>query len=91
MKDSELRIEAKRLTQEFNVRLKDLRTWDNFQKFLADLRATQMGFGIHGKRRGYPTFSFTPLTETRITYLYDDGISTGTSDIKNLYRHLEIR
>lgn len=94
MKDSEFRSEARRLAQEFNVRLKGLHTWDDFQQWFDDLRATQMGFGIHGKRRGYLAFDFRPHyfhPETRVQYLYDDGISTGVSDIKNLYRYLEVR
>jgi len=50
------------------------------------------GFYLRGKRRHYEAFDFRalPWNSNRVSYLYNDSMSSGRSDIKNLYKVLEV-
>lgn len=86
----------------FNEQLRNVRSWEDFQKLNADMDATGLGlcFSKRGKNRG--VFSITPKTRPyfqgnfeerpdRATYLVDDGISSGECNWENLWRSIEVR
>ncbi len=87
------RPERKQQKQDLQAKLQTVTTWAEFEQWEDDMNDAAEGFALHGKRRGYWAYDFRQhhINPNRVTYLYDDGISTGKSLIKNLHRHLEVR
>jgi len=65
-------------------RLKKVKDWENFQKFLKD---NKIICELRSKRSGRRVFGFSQF-ENKIHYLIDDGISTGLCKPENLYKYI---
>ena len=70
--------------------LKDL---DNFLIKIGKIKKKQLC--LRGKLRGYWAFEFTKRNEgysyeNYVQYLYDDGVTDGISEVKNLHRVLMV-
>ena len=106
---SEWHKQGDEISEELNIKLKTIKTYEEFVKFQKEMYSYEYGFDLYGKRRKFKAFSFSHLYDVkklngepywftgmdkyknRIRYLYEDGVSTGESYVKNLYRVLEVR
>ena len=85
------REERKVIEHELNEDLKAVKSFHDYKAFMA--KAGQYDAYLYGKRRGYWAFSFRPdpYEPTRVNYLYDDGVSVGSSKWENLWRVLIVK
>jgi hypothetical protein len=88
------RVEFKR---QLNEEFKTITIYDSLITFIQ--KVSKNDFRIYSKRKGKRAFDFSNLfnvygqevrIQDKVHYLYDDGISTGSGKIKNLYRFLEV-
>lgn len=95
------------IANRLNEKLKTLTTYEEFKDFQKKMDSYELGFCLYGKRRNYVAYAFSHMYEqdcfarnpyaglenykNRVHYLYEDGISTGKSYIKNLWKVLKVR
>ncbi len=86
----ERRVKEEKAQQDGLKELKKVKNLVDLQKLLQELG--RFGLHLYSKRKGHWAFDFRQATNPNKTeYLYDDGVSSGLSQFKNLYRHLKIR
>ncbi len=93
--ETERRAKAFKDEAEANAALRAVKDELGFRNFEHRLACTcyYRHSELQGKRRGYHAYAFTaiPWKPTEAHYLFDDGISTGRSQWKNLWRSLRVR
>lgn len=92
------------LIEGFTKKLKEVKVYTDFEIFMAHLDSFPGELGLAGKRRGYKAYAFRDLYnhrdivnrvtreryKDRVDYLYEVGVSTGESHVKNLYKVLRV-
>jgi hypothetical protein len=86
------------LAEQLNNELKTLKTYDEFNIFKEKVYDNCLDF--YGKRRGYAASAFSNYiriglkyyeSNDKVWYIYEDGTSTGSCRVYNLYKYLLIR
>lgn len=72
--------------KEYTTELKNVKTYEELMDLFK--KAGKEGFYPYMKRSRHRAFSFDELNGDRVSYLIDDGVSTGCSKICNLHRNM---
>ncbi len=88
--NTERRAKEESAKQEGLKKLKKVRSLADLHSLLRELGS--FGLYLYSKQKGHQAFDFRQATNpNKTSYLYDDSISRGLSQFKNLHRHLTIR
>lgn len=82
--------EEKEIIDKLNERLKTLSTFEDLEKFLADMEKGGYGHVLVSKRTKWHAYAFTDAGDNKVHYLLSDGESTRTQKVKDLYRWLTV-
>jgi len=85
-----MKIESDKFIAEYTPKLKNLKTYVELKEFIVELEKLDLEF--YGKHNMLEVFDFTEVIHSpnRVRYLYDNGISVGSSFVSNLYKVLVI-
>ena len=79
----------------FNNKFKNMESFDEWKELLLYLnRLSNVPYmEIRNKRTGKEAYHFTqnPYNSERMDYLYNDGVSTGSCEVKDASRYLKLK
>lgn len=82
-------VQIKTVIDMFNDNLKQIRTFEEFEKLEKNINEVGYGLVFRTKRAKWHAHSFTEING-EIKYLLGDGVSTRKTKLENLYKYIEI-
>lgn len=84
-------VDIKELIKELNIRLREIKTYQELNILKKEVEDNNFVFASKRSRKCIYDITLIEGDENKVSYLYNDGISSGEAYIKNLYKYFKIK